>query len=730
MNNYFSGKSFIQEEKVTIELLSKYKIPFATSKFVEKVDEILPSANEIGYPVTLKASVEGVAHKSDLGLVITNIENENNLSHAISKLIKRTSDLPLRGFIIQQHITGKRELIIGGLKHEHYGNCVYIGAGGVLVEALQDVAFRNIPISFVDLEEMIYQLKCRKILNEFRGEPPIDIKKLFSIMKSLENLLLEEKSISQIELNPVIIQNDTPIPVDVLAHNLVSSNNSYTTQSEDVIDNFALSQLRKLFEPQSIAIIGITDSPLKWGFRVLFNTLEGKYKGKIYGVNPKRQEVLGIPCYPSVKDIPEPVDLAVIIVPPSSVIQCIEDCIEKQISTILVITAGFAELHSEEAKKSQEKIRELAQKYRLCLIGPNCAGVVSPSPMNLYCSMVGRTPLPGKLSILSQSGNIGATIMSWAQEHSLGIANFISTGNEAVVKNYHYLEYFNTDEKTNTILAYIESERHISKFFNKLGEVSRRKPVVVIKGGRTKEGSKAASSHTGALATDYRLFRDLCFQHGGIIVEDIYEAIETVHLLLNLPLPKGRNVGILAQGGGWGVITADACTNEGLNIVALSEDTMKKLDTIMPSWWNRNNPVDMVAGTDVDLFKNALEILINAPEIDILVILGVGYVAQSIPRFQNSKLAQSLGLDKLAEIGLKIELRDVEFIKGLMDETQKPIAIASDTTILSRGSTPNPVIKKLESLGLYVFQSPTSMARALANLCKYSEYLRNIPRKL
>ncbi len=719
----------LTSEYETIELVDKYKIPFAQQILVENKEDILRCVNKIDYPITLKALAEGITHKSDYGLVVTDIKDESNLIKSINEIINNAQRLNLKGFLIQKHIVGRRELIVGGLKHEHYGPCIYIGIGGIIVEALEDVSFRSIPISMVDLEEMISTLKCNKVLGSFRGESPVNRKLLFSMIKSVEALLINEPTIAQIELNPVIIQGDTPIAVDILAYKFNSNAQSQFVSDEKVLESHDKSLLKNIFEPQRIAIVGITDSPLKWGFRVLFNTLEGRFKGKIYGVNPKKQEVLGIPCYPSIKDLPEPVDLVVIIVPPTSVITCIQDCIEKNIKTILVITAGFGELPLEDAKKSQEKLIELAGENQLCLVGPNCAGVVSPEPMNLYCSMIGRFPKGGKLSILSQSGNVGATIMSWAQEHSLGIAHFISTGNEAVIKNFHYLDYFGSDEKTQTIFAYIESEKNIKIFFDTLRKVSQKKPVIVFKGGKTKAGNKAASSHTGALATDYRLFKHLCIQHGGILVEDIYEGIETAHLLQNLPLPKGRNVGILAQGGGWGVITADACTNEGLNVVPLSEETMKKLDSIMPGWWSRNNPVDMVAGTDVDLFKNALEIMIKAPEVDILAILGVGYVAQSILRFQKSELAQSLGLDKLAEIGVKVELRDAEYIHSLMQETQKPIAIASDTTILSRGSYPNPVIKKLEEMGLYVFQSPNSMARALANLCRYSEYLNNTPRK-
>ncbi len=203
-----------------------------------------------------------------------------------------------------------------------------------------------------------------------------------------------------------------------------------------------------------------------------------------------------------------------------------------------------------------------------------------------------------------------------------------------------------------------------------------------MKGGRTQAGSRAASYHTGALATDYRLFRGICIQQGAILTEDVYEGTEIAHLLANIPLPKGRNVGILSQGGGWGVITADECVRAGLNVPQLSDKTLSRLDEIMPKWWNRTNPVDMVAGTDIDLFKNAM---IQDEQIDIMVILGIGYTASAHIRFQNSELAKNIGLDKLAEIGTQIELRDAEEISKLMNTYQKPAVVASDTIIISYG---------------------------------------------
>ena len=716
--------SQILSEVQTLSLLEKYKIPMADFHVCSDTNEIISSAKTLGYPITLKGIVEGIGHKSDFGLVKTDIKSKEHLLKAIDEIQDNSKNFKLSGFLLQKHIYGKRELIMGGMKHNEYGICVYIGIGGILVEVLEDVSFRCAPINEIDLQEMINELRCNKIFYSFRGDPPIDIQKLFQVIKSIENLLSNETEITQFELNPILIHHNTAIAVDALA--ITGSDSTNNLEAEDTSIDF--NKLLKLFEPQSIAIVGITDKSLKWGFRVLFNTLEGGYTGKIYGVNPKRSEVLNIPCYPSISSLPEKVDLAVIIVPPQSVQPCVRECIEKGIQVVLVITAGFGELADKEAQSAQEELEKMAKENNLYLIGPNCAGVVSPDPMKLYCSMIGRYPQAGGLGILSQSGNIGNTVMSWAMQHKLGVSRFISTGNEAVIKNYHYLNFLGNDLKTKVVFSYIESAKNIRLFFNELKKVTKKKPVILLKGGKTQAGSRAASSHTGALATDYRLFQGVCVQQGAILTEDVYEAVETAHLLFNVPLPRGRNVGILSQGGGWGVITADVCSKAGLNVIPLSENILQKLDQIMPKWWNRTNPVDMVAGTDVELFKKSMEILIQDDEIDILVILGIGYIASAYVRFQNSERAKNLGLDKLSEIGTQFELKDAETIAKLMNTYQKPIVVASDTTIISHGKNTNPVLEKLEELNIYVFQNPTQMAKAIVHLCRYSEYLNNIPR--
>ncbi len=717
--------SQILSEVQTLALLEKYKIPMADFQVCSNAEEVISSAKKIEYPVTLKGIVEGIAHKSDFGLVKTDIKSEEYLLKAVKEIQNNSRDFDLSGYLLQKHIYGKRELIIGGMKHNEYGICVYIGIGGILVEALEDVSFRCAPINEIDLQEMINDLNCNKIFYSFRGDPPVDIQRLFQIIKSIEDLLSNETEITQFELNPTLIHHNTPIAVDALA--VIGSNLAHILETEDTSIDF--DRLLKLFEPQSIAIVGITDKPLKWGFRVLFNTLEGGYTGKIYGVNPKRSEVLNIPCYPSISSLPEVVDLAVIIVPPKAVQPSIQECIQKGVQVVLVITAGFGELKDKEAQSAQEELKQIAKENNLYLIGPNCAGVISPDPMKLYCSMIGRYPQAGGLGILSQSGNIGNTVISWAMQHNLGVSRFISTGNEAVIKNYHYLSFLGHDPKTKVIFSYIESAKDIRLFFNKLKQVTKNKPVIILKGGKTQAGSRAASSHTGALATDYRLFRGVCIQQGAILTEDVYEAVETAYLLSNVPLPRGRNVGILSQGGGWGVITADVCSKAGLNVISLSENTLQKLDQIMPKWWNRTNPVDMVAGTDMELFKNSMEILIQDDGIDILVILGIGYIASAYVRFQNSERAKSLGLDKLSEIGTQFELKDAEAIAKLMNTYQKPIVVASDTTIISHGKNINPVLEKLKELNIHVFQNPIQMAKAIVQLCRYSEYLKNIPRR-
>ena len=483
-----------------------------------------------------------------------------------------------------------------------------------------------------------------------------------------------------------------------------------------------------LFEPSSIAVVGATPSPLKWGFRILYNTVIGGYKGALYAVNPKHKEVVGVDCYPSISAIPEKVDLAMIVVPPRAVLETVRECAQCGVRAVVVITAGFGEIDDPAAHASQEEIVGIARDAGMLLVGPNCAGVASPDPHRLYSGMIYRYPDGGGMSLVSQSGNVGMTVLTWAKLHQVGIARFISSGNEAATRCEDYLHFFAHDSKTTSILAYIEGTRDGRRLFDTLKETAARKPVVVVKGGRSDAGQKAAASHTGALATTTALFEAACRQAGAVVVEDIYQAMEVTSAFVHQPLPRGHRVVIVSEGGGWGVMGADACKAAGLDVIDLPEDLLEELDTILPGWWSRGNPIDLVAGNDRSLMSRTVEAVIKRPEVDTVLVLGVGYICSRSARLRRSELAEQLGLTKLIDVATNIEMHDATRVSSLIDLYEKPIITASDTVMVAYGAPPNEAIAQMERLGVYAYSNPINAAKTLAHMVERYEFLNGIPR--
>ncbi|HEO72535.1 MAG TPA: hypothetical protein ENN80_14855 [Candidatus Hydrogenedentes bacterium] len=484
-----------------------------------------------------------------------------------------------------------------------------------------------------------------------------------------------------------------------------------------------------LFEPSSIAIVGASSSPLKWGFRILYNTIMGGYKGALYAVNPKHTEIIGVDCYPSISALPEKrLDLAVIVVPPPLVIGAVRECAACGVRAAIVITAGFGEIEDDAAHAAQEEIVAIATESGMLVVGPNCAGVASPDPHSLYCGMIYRHPCGGTMSLVSQSGNVGMTVLTWAQLHQVGIGRFVSSGNEAATRSEDFLHFFAHDAKTKSVLAYIEGTRDGRRMFEAMRETARVKPLVVVKGGRTDAGQSAAASHTGALATTTALFEAACRQAGAIVVSDIYQAMELTSAFAHQPLPHGRRVVIVSEGGGWGVMGADACKEAGLDVIDLPDDVMAELDAIMPGWWSRGNPIDLVAGNDRTLMSRAVETVVKSPEVDAVMVLGVGYLCSRSERLRNSPEAERWGLKKLVDAATKMEMHDVTRISGLIELYEKPIITASDTVLIAYGEVLNEAINQMERQGVYAYSNPINAAKTLAHMAARYEFLNGIPR--
>jgi acyl-CoA synthetase (NDP forming) len=482
-------------------------------------------------------------------------------------------------------------------------------------------------------------------------------------------------------------------------------------------------QLEYLFNPSSVAVVGASNVPGKWGFNIINRVMETKDNRKIYAINNKTPEVRGLKAYSRVIDVPDAVDFVVIAVPFTGVPQVMEDCVAKGVKAGLIITAGLGEA-GEEGVKLEREIVAIARRGGLRFVGPNCMGHFNTTA-NFYTTGFIRPVKKGGLGLVAQSGGFAGHILRCGVEMGIGFSKLISSGNEADLHLEDYIEYLAHDPETRVIGAYVEGFREGRRFLQLAREVTRGKPIVIMKVGRTTAGAKAARGHTGALAGS-DVVSDAALKQAGVIrVDEIEELFDIVAALLRQPLPRGRRVGILTGGGGHGVVATDACERLGLEIATLSPTTIERLNQILPERWPHQNPVDTVAAGFVTY--PCLWPMMEADNID--CIMAVGSIGMSsmwrmgavdLPiTMSDSIRQQAMKWMDLIEAG---EMKELDTVLERMDELQKPIIITG--MMMTAESRNSPVVKKIEESGLMLYPTPERAAKALAHLCWYSEYLR------
>jgi len=483
-------------------------------------------------------------------------------------------------------------------------------------------------------------------------------------------------------------------------------------------------RLDLLFNPRSIAMIGASGNFRKWGHIVLLNILKGNYSGRVFPVNPKAESILGYPCYASLKDLPESVDLAIITTPAAVVSPLIDECGQMQIPYVIVITSDFSETGSEGAALEREVVAK-ARRYGMRLVGPNSMGLFS-SLTNLHAQMPPVMPLHGVVSMFSQSGNVGVQMLAWGAQEGVGFEKFVSSGNEAELTCVDYLRYFAADKRTRLILAYMEGIDPGSNFFAAARETSRQKPILVFKGGRTSAGSRAVQSHTGSLAGANEIFKAAFRQAGMLEVRTSQALMDCAKAFAHYPLPKGKRVGILTRGGGWGVITSDFCEENGLVVPPLPAKLIEKLDKLLPKYWSRSNPVDMVATIAYDPYLDCLEILAQWDGIDAIIALGAGRRAPDYTYADDVRGTPQL-MDAIKMAGQYFANRAkkpdlmLQGIKQLVNRTQKPIVV------VAIGSEAVHKVN-LENYRVVSYPTPERAVRVLRQMYKYSHFLDSTSR--
>ncbi len=487
-------------------------------------------------------------------------------------------------------------------------------------------------------------------------------------------------------------------------------------------------RFRPLFYPQSVAVIGASLNPTKWGFGITHNIIQGKYPGALYPINLREPEIMGRKAYKSVKDVPGAVDLAMVVVPPKGVISAVQDCQAKKVGAAVIITAGFGEVGPEEAKLQAGVVEQIRKTPDFVVIGPNCQGIMS-TEAKLYAQIIFAQPPIGEMSIVSQSGNVGASAIQLGQANQVGFDKFVSSGNEAVTTTEDLIEYYGVDPATKVILSYVEGLKNPARFLEVARRVTPRKPIVMLKGGTTDAGGSAASSHTGSMAGSYEVFRGACRQAGVTLVDDLDEFFFTATAFLGQPLPKGNRVGVVTIGGGWGVLAADAAAEEGLEVVPLRSETIDRLNSFLEDRWSHNNPVDMAASEGEDLVGRTIEAVAADEGVDGVIQLGIGHggrIREIRKRNPSFLLAQKPELmDLIIERVEKRDMNVADKVLELKENFHKPIISGSDSPV-GRGVPGNVTLEHLARHNHFVHHTPRRAAKIMANLVKYAQFRRSV----
>jgi acetyl coenzyme A synthetase (ADP forming)-like protein len=401
----------------------------------------------------------------------------------------------------------------------------------------------------------------------------------------------------------------------------VVPNETSVAQSEMRDRVATTASLRPFFRPKSVAVIGASRDASSIGHRVLQALLRDRFQGSVYPVNPKADEVAGLRCYRSARELPEPIDLAVIAAPRDAVLGVVDDCAERSAKALVVITAGFAEV-GPEGQDLQRRLLEKVRGYGMRMVGPNCFGLINADPeIRLNASFSPVFPPSGKVAMSSQSGALGLAVLAATRRFDLGLSTFVSVGNKADVSGNDLLQYWEEDGATGVILLYLESFGNPRRFSRIARRVSRHKPIVAVKAGRTLAGFRAAGSHTAALAASDVAVDALFRQTGVIRAETLEEMFELAAALDNQPLTAGRRVGVLTNAGGPAILCTDACEAGGLRVPELSAKTRAALAEFLPPTAGLGNPVDMIASATAEQYCRAVEILLTSAEVDALIVV-------------------------------------------------------------------------------------------------------------
>lgn len=480
-------------------------------------------------------------------------------------------------------------------------------------------------------------------------------------------------------------------------------------------------RFQPLFDPRGLVVAGVSRHPGKFGFVALHNILRNNYNGAVYATSRSGEEVLGVRTLPSAADLPAgEVELVVVCTPASANLELLKICASKGARAALVTSAGYGEA-GPEGETAERNLVALAEELGMVLAGPNGQGLVSTTS-SLCAQILGPYPPNGQIGIVSQSGNIVSAFMNYSLQTGIGISRALSAGNAAATSVTDVLEYFAEDPATDVALAYVEGVDDGRSFFERVSRVAARKPVILLKGGKTPGGQRAAASHTGSLATDSRIFDGACRQAGVTLATTVEEAFEAAATFATQPLPRGPRTVVMTTAGGWGVVTADALDRSGLTLMPLPADLLRALDAKLPSRWSRGNPIDLAGGETKDTIPDALEIVASHEDVDAIIYLGLGIQSNQADLMKTGRFYPGHGLDRIVAYHERQDARFAEAAAVVSASVKKPVLTATE---LSVTAPDNPGPSTVRATGRLCYATANRAVTALDHLWQRARWRNN-----
>ena len=479
-------------------------------------------------------------------------------------------------------------------------------------------------------------------------------------------------------------------------------------------------RFRSLFDPAGVIVAGVSNHPAKFGFVTLHNILASGYEGRVFATNRDGGTVLGIDALTSVRDVPHgAADLVFVCTPASANPDLLRDCAAIGVRAAFLTSAGYGEA-GEEGKRMEDELVALADELGILLCGPNGQGVVS-TPSKLCAQIVAPYPPEGRIGIASQSGNFVSSFQNFAVQSGVGVSRAVSAGNAAATGVPDYLEFYADDPATAVGLAYVEGIRDGRAFFDRVRSIAERKPLVLLKGGSSAYGQRAAASHTGALAADDTVFTGMCRQAGVTRAATVEEAFEAAATFATQPLPRGNRVVVMTTAGGWGVVTADALANTSLELVALPDDLRAEFDQRLPPRWSRNNPVDLAAGETRDTIPELLDVITAHPDVDAVIYLGLGIQSNQARLMRQGRFYPDEGLERIVAYHERQDARFAEAAAAASATYDKPVLTATELAV-AIPDNPGPVA--VRASGKLCYASSNRAVTALDHLWRYAQWRR------